>query len=145
MGSRGKSTQARIVIVSVHGALMLHGVEIYRGKPIFFDLGNFIFQAPPADTLLDEPIVWESAVAYVNFQDRKLRSVRFRPIFQNKIGQGQPDVQDEHTNNLYLQTRGLPAPAKGEQAHYILERLAEASKPFGTTIEVKGETAEIRQ
>jgi poly-gamma-glutamate synthesis protein (capsule biosynthesis protein) len=131
-------------IIVMHGAPLLHGVEIYRGRPIFFDLGNFIFQVPPTDTLLDEPILWESVVAYVDFQGGKLQSVKFRPIAQNKIGQGHADTQDEHTNNLFLQTRGLPAPAKGEQAHYILQRLADASRPFGTTVEVKGDAAEIR-
>jgi poly-gamma-glutamate capsule biosynthesis protein CapA/YwtB (metallophosphatase superfamily) len=131
-------------IIVMHGAPLLHGVEIYRGRPIFYDLGNFIFQAPPIDILLDEPINWESVVAYVDFQGKNLLSIKFRPIAQNKIGEGQADTQDEHTNNLFLQTRGLPSPAKGEQAHYILERLANLSRPFGTTVEVKGDTAEIK-
>ncbi len=131
-------------IVVMHGAPLLHGVEIYKDRPIFFDLGNFIFQAPPIDVLLDEPINWESVVAYVEFQGKNLRSIQFRPIAMNKIGQGQADTQDEHTNNLFLQTRGLPSPAKGDQAHYILERLANLSRPFGTTIEIKGDMAEIK-
>jgi len=131
-------------IIVMHGAPLLHGVEIYHGRPIFFDLGNFIFQAPPIDILLDEPINWESVVAYVDFQGKNLKSIQFRPIAQNKIGQGQADTQDEHTNNLFLQTRGLPTPATGEQAHYILERLVNLSRPFGTTIEVKGDMAEIK-
>jgi poly-gamma-glutamate synthesis protein (capsule biosynthesis protein) len=131
-------------IIVMHGAPLLHGVEIYHGRPIFFDLGNFIFQAPPIDILLDEPINWESVVAYVEFQGKNLQSIKFRPVAQNKIGQGQADTEDEHTNNLFLQTRGLPTPATGEQAHYILERLADLSRPFGTTVEVKGETAEIK-
>jgi poly-gamma-glutamate capsule biosynthesis protein CapA/YwtB (metallophosphatase superfamily) len=131
-------------IVVMHGAPLLHGVEIYHGRPIFFDLGNFIFQAPPIDVLLDEPINWESVVAYVDFQNKHLRSIQFRPIAMNKIGQGQADTEDEHTNNLFLQTRGLPTPATGEQARYILERLADLSRPFGTTVEIKGETAEIK-
>jgi poly-gamma-glutamate capsule biosynthesis protein CapA/YwtB (metallophosphatase superfamily) len=131
-------------IIVMHGAPLLHGVEIYHGRPIFYDLGNFIFQAPPVDILLDEPINWESVVAYVDFQGKNLKSIQFRPIAQNKIGQGQADTQDEHTNNLFLQTRGLPTPATGEQAHYILERLADLSRPFGTTVEVKGDTAEIK-
>ena len=131
-------------IIVMHGAPLLHGVEIYHGRPIFYDLGNFIFQAPPKDTLLDEPIDWESVVAYVDFQGKRLQSITFRPIAQNKLGQGQADTQDEHTNNLFLQTRGLPTPATGEQAHYILERLAGLSRPFGTTVEVKGDTAGIK-
>jgi poly-gamma-glutamate synthesis protein (capsule biosynthesis protein) len=131
-------------IIVMHGAPLLHGVEIYHGRPIFFDLGNFIFQAPPIDVLLDEPINWESVVAYVDFQGKKLRSVQFRPIAMNKIGHGQADTEDEHTNNLFLQTRGLPKPATGDQARYILERLAGLSKPFGTALEIKGDTAEIK-
>jgi poly-gamma-glutamate capsule biosynthesis protein CapA/YwtB (metallophosphatase superfamily) len=131
-------------IIVMHGAPLLHGVEIYRGRPIFFDLGNFIFQAPPIDVLLDEPIDWESVVAYVEFHGKELRSIRFRPIAMNKIGQGQADTQDEHTNNLFLQTRGLPTLATGDQAHYILQRLADLSRPFGTTITVHGDMAEIK-
>jgi poly-gamma-glutamate capsule biosynthesis protein CapA/YwtB (metallophosphatase superfamily) len=130
-------------IIVMHGAPLLHGVEIYHGRPIFYDLGNFIFQVPPTSLILDEPIVWESVVAYVDFQGRNLQSIKFRPIAQNKIGQGQADTQDEHTNNLFLQTRGLPTPATGEQAHYILARLADLSRPFGTTVVVKDDTAEI--
>jgi poly-gamma-glutamate synthesis protein (capsule biosynthesis protein) len=131
-------------IIVMHGAPLLHGVEIYHGRPIFFDLANFIFQAPPTEIQLDEPINWESVVAYVDFQGRHLQSVKFRPIVQNKIGQGQPDAHDPHANNLFLQTRGLPSPATGEQAHYILERLADLSRPFGTSIVVKDDTAEIQ-
>src|SRR6202049_1950236 len=131
-------------IVVMHGAPLLHGVEIYHGHPIFFDLGNFIFQVPPPDTLLDEPILWESVVAYVEFQGRNLQSIKFRPIAQNKIGEGQPDVHEEHTDNLFLQTRGLPKGATGEQAHYIVQRLAGLSRPFGTTVVVNGDMAEIK-
>jgi poly-gamma-glutamate capsule biosynthesis protein CapA/YwtB (metallophosphatase superfamily) len=131
-------------IIVMHGAPLLHGVEIYHGRPIFYDLGNFIFQAPPSLILLDEPINWESVVAYVEFDGKNLRSIQFRPIAQNKIGEGQADMHDEHTNNLFLQTRGLPSPATGEQAHYILERLADLSRPFGTTVVLKGDTAEIQ-
>ena len=131
-------------IVVMHGAPLLHGVEIYRGRPIFFDLGNFIFQLPPTLFYLDEPIIWESVVAYVEFAGRTLKSVKFRPIAQNKIGEGQPDVHEERTNNLFLQTRGLPRPVTGEQARYILGRLADLSRPFGTTVEVTGDTAEIK-
>jgi hypothetical protein len=62
----------------------------------------------------------------------------------NPIGEGQPDVHSEYTNNQFLDTRGLPAPATGTRARYILQRLMDASKPFGTTVEIKGDTAEIK-
>jgi hypothetical protein len=80
----------------------------------------------------------------VEFEGNALKSIKFRPIAQNRIGQGQADTQDERTNNLFLQTRGLPRPVTGEQAKYILERLADLSRPFGTNVEVNGDIAEIR-
>jgi len=131
-------------IIVMHGSPLIHGVEIYRGRPIFYDLGNFIFNCPPTIVYLEEPIIWESVVAHAEFQGKTLKSVSFQPIVMNKIGEGQSDTQNPYANNLFLQTRGLPKPATGETARYILERLADASRPFGTAIAVSGETAEIR-
>lgn len=131
-------------IVVMHGAPLLHGVEIYRGKPIFYDLGNFIYNLPPTLTYIDEPMSWESVVAYVQFQGRNLQSISFRPIVLNYVGEGQPDIHNEYADNQFLRTRGLPSPATGARAGYILRRLAELSKPFGTRFELQGDTAEIR-
>jgi poly-gamma-glutamate capsule biosynthesis protein CapA/YwtB (metallophosphatase superfamily) len=135
-------------VIVMHGAPLLHGVEIYRGRPIFYDLGNFIYNVPPTITYIHEPIAWESVVAYVEFQgqgkEKNLKSIALRPIALNIIGEGQPDMHNDYANNQFLDTRGLPSPATGPRAGYILQRLADASKPFGTTIEVKGETAEVK-
>jgi poly-gamma-glutamate capsule biosynthesis protein CapA/YwtB (metallophosphatase superfamily) len=131
-------------IVVMHGAPLLHGVEIYRGRPIFYDLGNFIYNVPPTLTYIDEPMAWESVVAFVEFQGKKLQSVSFRPIALNNVGEGQPDVHNEYANNQFLDTRGLPSPVSGARAGYILQRLADESKPLGTKIEVKGDTAELK-
>jgi poly-gamma-glutamate synthesis protein (capsule biosynthesis protein) len=131
-------------IVVMHGAPLLHGVEIYHGRPIFYDLGNFIYNVPPTLTYIDEPMNWESAVAYVQFQGKSLLSISFRPIALNNIGEGQPEIHNEYANNQFLDTRGLPSPVTGARAGYILERLATASKPFGTMIEIKGDTAELK-
>src|SRR5260370_37946986 len=127
----------------MHGAPLIHGVEIYHNRPIFYDLGNFIFNVPPTDIQLDEPIIWESVVAHVQFQGKNLQSITFQPIAMNKIGQGEPDVRDEHTNNLFLQTRGLPTPASGDHAPSTLQRLSPPTRPFPTQIELKGDTAEL--
>lgn len=130
-------------IVVMHGAPLLHGIEIYRGRPIFYDLGNFIYNVPPTLTYIGEPMSWESAVAYVEFQGKDLRSISLRPIALNNIGEGQPDVHSEYTNNEFLDTRGLPAPAKGAQAGYILQRVADASKPFRAKLAIHDDTAEV--
>ena len=130
-------------IIVMHGAPLLHGVEIYHGRPIFYDLGNFIYNVPPTLTYIDEPMSWESVVAYLKFQGRRLQSISFRPVALNNIGDGEPDVHNEYANNKFLDTRGLPSPATGPRASYILQRLADSSKTFGTTIEISGDTAQI--
>jgi poly-gamma-glutamate capsule biosynthesis protein CapA/YwtB (metallophosphatase superfamily) len=131
-------------IIVMHGAPLLHGVEIYHGKPIFYDLGNFIYNLPPWLTYIHEPMNFESAIAYLQFQGKQLQSISLRPIVMSYLGQGQPDVHDEYANNQFIDTRGLPSPATGARAGYILQRLADASRPFGTTVEIKGDTAEIK-
>jgi poly-gamma-glutamate synthesis protein (capsule biosynthesis protein) len=142
-------------IVVMHGAPLLHGIEIYRGRPIFYDLGNFIYNLPPTLTYIDEPMSWESAVASVVFEGPSepptpgsprrlsLSAISLRPIVLNTIGDGQPDVRSPYASNQFLHTRGLPSPATGTRAAYILQRVADASKAFGTTIVVKGDTATI--
>jgi poly-gamma-glutamate synthesis protein (capsule biosynthesis protein) len=130
-------------IVVMHGAPLLHGVEVYHGRPILYDLGNFIYNVPPVLTYIDEPMAWESVVASVQFAHGKLQSVSFRPVVLNNIGMGQPDVHSEYTNNEFLDTRGLPQPASGARGRYILERLARLSRAFGTRIEVQGDQARL--
>ena len=129
-------------VVVMHGA-PLHGVEIYRGRPIFYDLGNFIYNLPPTITYIDEPMAWESVVARLEYRGGVLRAITFSPIVLNVIGDGQPDVHDPHANNAFLDTRGLPSPAADVKAGYILARLATLSEPFGTTLEVAGDSARI--
>jgi poly-gamma-glutamate capsule biosynthesis protein CapA/YwtB (metallophosphatase superfamily) len=130
-------------IIVMHGAPLLHAIEIYKGQPIFYDLGNFIYNVPPILTYIDEPMAWESAVATVQFEGNRLQSIKLRPIILNNIGEGQPDVHSEYTNNQFLDTRGLPSAATGARAKYILARVAEFSKPFGTTVVINGDTATI--
>jgi poly-gamma-glutamate synthesis protein (capsule biosynthesis protein) len=131
-------------IVVMHGAPLLHGVEVFHGRPIFYDLGNFIFNVPPTLTYIVEPIAWESVVATVEFEGRTLRSITLRPIVLNILGTGQPEAHDPYANNEFLDTRGLPAAATGSQAVYILERLRDLSVPFGTRIDISGESAQVR-
>jgi hypothetical protein len=40
--------------------------------------------------------------------------------------------------------RGNPRLARGEEARAILHRLAELSRPYGTEIDIDGETGRVR-
>jgi poly-gamma-glutamate capsule biosynthesis protein CapA/YwtB (metallophosphatase superfamily) len=130
-------------IVVMHGAPLLHGIEIYHNRPIFYDLGNFIFNAPATMWTLEEPITWESVVPTLVYQGKQLQSITLQPIILNYMGQGDPDVHNPHANNQFIDTRGLPKAATGERAGYILQRVAELSQPFGTKLAVTGDTARV--
>jgi poly-gamma-glutamate capsule biosynthesis protein CapA/YwtB (metallophosphatase superfamily) len=130
-------------VVAMHGPPFLHGMEVYGGKPIFYSLGNFIFQVPPESIWLEEPIMWESVVAYVDFKGDELSAIRLQPVAMNKIGSGLPNPHDEADVNEYLLTRGLPRAAAGAQATNLLERFSQFCEPFGTELRVTGATAEV--
>jgi poly-gamma-glutamate synthesis protein (capsule biosynthesis protein) len=130
-------------IVVMHGAPLLHGIEVFHGKPIFYCLGNFIYNVPPAITYISEPMSWESVVADLEFEDKTLKSITLRPIAMNYVGNGQADLHSQYTSNEFLHTRGLPSAAEGAQGRYILERVAEYSKPFGTRLAIRDGSASI--
>ena len=133
-------------IVVGHGPHSLRGIEIYQGKPIFYSLGDFIFQDEtiqrlPADsytryglgpdaTVADfneartgnETSDYESVVAVPTFDNGRLVSIELHPITL-----GSPD--DEPA------TKGRPTLADREQGRRIIQRLTEMSRRFGTVID----------
>ena len=119
-----------------HGAPLLHGIEVYRGGVIFYDLGGLVFHTITA-TGYYLPEVWESAIAYAEFSGGKLSALRLRPVALNERGEGEPPAPQ-----FYL-TRGMPSLATGAQARAILERLAKLSAALGTRLRIDGDTATL--
>jgi poly-gamma-glutamate synthesis protein (capsule biosynthesis protein) len=129
-------------VVVGHGPHILRGMEVYRGKPIFYSLGNFVFQnetlwrqpqdfyerlglpatATPAD-LFDargarggfaaDPAYWESVVPVVRFDGERVAEIRLYPV---TLGHGLPRWQ-----------RGNPGLAAADAGHPIIERVARLS------------------
>jgi len=143
-------------VVAGHGNHLLRGIEIYKGKPIFYGLASFVFAGQPAGLnvgqeprLLSAPgpggppsaqsvrpavtggtlTMWESIFATTRWEGGKLKEVRIYPIDLNAAGS---------------RPKGVPAFATGEVAKRILEEVRAASKQFGTNIQIEGETAVIR-
>ncbi len=133
-----------------HGPHVLRGIEIYEGKPIFYSLGDFMFQPEtvpfqPGDNYRNydlgpdavapdffdarqrtggfpaNPLIWESIVARVRFRDGVLSEVELHPI---TLGHGMDRPQ-----------RGRPLLATGELGDKIIRDLQELSEVFGTRIE----------
>jgi len=68
-----------------HGVPQLHGLEIYRGRPIFYGLGSFIFHTITAPGFY-QPEVWQSVLADLVFRDGQLTALRIRPVLLNEMG-----------------------------------------------------------
>jgi poly-gamma-glutamate synthesis protein (capsule biosynthesis protein) len=142
-----------------HGPHVLRGIEIYNGKPIFYSLGDFLFQPEtvpfqpadnyerydlPHDAVAPDffdarqvsggfpanPMVWESIVPIVRFQGETVSGVELHPI---TLGHGLPRPQ-----------RGRPLLAKGDLAEKIIGDLQRLSEPFGTRIELRNDVGVIR-
>lgn len=129
-------------LVLGHGPHVVRGMEVHRGRPIFYSLGNFIFQnetpwrqpqdfydrlglpvtATPAD-LFDargarggfaaDPAYWESVVPIMRFDGDRLLEIRLYPV---TLGHGLPRSQ-----------RGSPVLAGPDQGRAVIERVARLS------------------
>jgi len=133
-----------------HGPHQLRGIEIYKGKPIFYSLGNFammnnslddvpadmfdqfgvtpgsvttpeLLQARNAKSFSD-PNLYESVIATTHFRDGRLTEVRLYPIDLGVTATGA--------------ARGVPHMADTATGARILERLQRLSEPFGTRIDI---------
>lgn len=148
-----KAIDAGADMVLGHGPHVIRGVEIYRGKPIFYSLGNFIFQTEtvtrqPADLyeqlgLLDtatpadlfdahgarggfaaDPIYWKGLVATCRLSDAGTDEIRLYPV---TLGHGRPRSE-----------RGIPQLATGAEAKAIIRRTAELSINCDVTVGSEG-------
>jgi poly-gamma-glutamate synthesis protein (capsule biosynthesis protein) len=112
-----------------HGAPVLQPIEIYRRRPIFYSLGNFIFHVRSEKSTWRAPEVWESVVGMCSYaQDNTLIDIRFHPIV---IG-GEDALKDRQ-----LESRLVPHLAGGDAARRILQRFREQTANLGAQIELE--------
>lgn len=124
---------AGATIFVAHGVPALHGVEVYKGRPIFYGLGNYIFHTKRIKHYENDDHAFVSVIARCKFEHGRLASLRFSPVHLS-VG-GKP-----HRETPVM---GAPRPARGAQAVMILERLAEKSKPFGAKLRIVGDEGEV--
>jgi poly-gamma-glutamate synthesis protein (capsule biosynthesis protein) len=143
-------------VVVGHGPHLLRGMEIYKGKPIFYSLGNFIDQHDliekhPADAFQRfgvDPTLTHGMLAWTRDEGGTKGFAADRRYWQTVVpichfdgsqltrieivpvalGFGQP-----------MHARGIPRLAEGDEAAEILSDFARLSEPFGTRIEIDGE------
>ncbi|MDC7260286.1 MULTISPECIES: CapA family protein [Shinella] len=131
-----KCIDAGAVMFVSHGAPVLQPVEIYRGRPIFYSLGNFIFHVKSVKSKWRAREVWESVIGLCSFDDNgQLAGLSFHPVV---IG-GAEALKSEA-----LEERLAPELAHGHDAERILQRFREHCGKFGVDIEILDDTARIR-
>lgn len=141
-----------------HGPHQLRGIEIYKGKPIFYSLGNFAmmnnsldampadiydqYGADPAATTAPEllqsrnersfadPVLYESVIAVSRYVGGNVAEIRLYPIDLGVSVQGA--------------ARGVPGLADAVVGRRILERMQRLSQPLGTNIVIENGVGVIR-
>lgn len=149
-----KMIDAGADVVVGHGPHVLRGIEIYKGKPIFYSLANFMFQN---ETLLRVPE--ENYARYNLGNDAQINdwnSKRYandtrgfpteREIWESVIAYPIWDKSGLFKIELYpislgfgkkRTIRGRPMFANKVLSRKIINDLIQRSKPFGTKIEYK--------
>jgi poly-gamma-glutamate capsule biosynthesis protein CapA/YwtB (metallophosphatase superfamily) len=144
-----------------HGSHFPMGIEIYKGKPIFYSVGNFIFQ--------NETVGFFPADAYERF-DLDLRATPSDFLDARTAGgkKGHPaepaywenmfavcDFQSGKLSEIRIHPidqgfgrprpqRGRPLLAEGELAERVLARVARLSKRYGTEVAVRNGTGIVK-
>ncbi len=117
-----------------HGVPLAHGIEIYKQRPIFYGLGNFIFHTKtPVGKYAS--VTWESMIADCVFRDGNLVELKLDALALNESGE---------TGDDFFRTRGRPCLADARQAQTIFERMQNLSASFGTQMVIHPTFAEIR-
>jgi poly-gamma-glutamate synthesis protein (capsule biosynthesis protein) len=144
-------------IVTGHGYHMLRGIEIHKGKPILYSLGDFLFENDlvrfqPADNyekvgLTSDNLVSEFYSARSN-NDTGRYSVD-RRYWQTVIAEAVFSQDGNKLTALRLHpvslnwydskrsTRGQPAPASPKESEEIFEDIRKNSAPFGTKFDYR--------
>ncbi|TIL82598.1 MAG: CapA family protein [Mesorhizobium sp.] len=143
-----------------HGPHILRGLEIYKRKPIFYSLGNFIgqnelVQRLPADSY-DLFQIEDSHTPGALYQKRTdsdrigfpADSRYWETVLPICVFEGHDLVSlIIHPVSLGLgearHRRGRPRLASGEAASAILERYSGLCQPFGTELELKSNTCRV--
>lgn len=117
-----------------HGSPVLQGMAAWRGRPLLFGLGNFIFQTEKPQGAYPPP-AWQGVIASITIDgDRPVR-VDLTPLVLNEVGLGGPEDQA---------TRGFPTLAGDREAADILARLAVQSAAIGGHLERRGTRGTLR-
>jgi poly-gamma-glutamate synthesis protein (capsule biosynthesis protein) len=117
-----------------HGVPRACAVEMYRGCPILYSLGNFIFHSR-AEASWPMSEAWNGFIVKAELRDGKMQHIRLIPIILGNAA-GVTDVPRKE--------RHYPRLLEGDDARAVLERVAAESRLLGTNISIVGEEGRLQ-
>ncbi|MBN9473202.1 MAG: poly-gamma-glutamate biosynthesis protein [Bordetella sp. SCN 67-23] len=143
-----------------HGPHQLRGIEIYRGRPIYYSLGNFFFmenqQQPITRDEYEKDKVEPMSMTEAEFMEhRRVHGVFKEQIWYESVvavnryqGNGELARVELHPIEMHWEggrdaDRGIPRIARGADALRILERLQRLSRAYGTGIVIRDDVGHI--
>ncbi|MCK1583958.1 CapA family protein [Bradyrhizobium sp. 168] len=147
----------------VHGAHQLRGIEIYKDRPIFYGLANFIYddlrtpagadmyatygKDPRTDTDAEVTLaeMFKGYATAPGFSDPVFYEsiITFSRFEQNRLSELRLyPIELAHSERFA--NRGIPRLACAPKAKAILERLQKLSKPFGSEIFIENDVGVLR-
>ena len=120
-----------------HGDRIFDGVEIYQGRPIIRQFGGFAYQGLRAEGSYD-PLVWEGLLGVLTIRAGRVSAMEVLPL---RLDEGRESEYGDEVE--FRQKRGFSDLAAGEQGRRILERFAERSRNYGTSVRLENGRALI--
>ncbi|MEZ5288306.1 MAG: CapA family protein [Vicinamibacterales bacterium] len=142
-------------VFAVHGSHYMTGMELYKGRPIFYGLGDFVFQyhtfealgadsyqaygleplhTPPSAVVDKIPLrggrqLWETVVPRLRWEGDELTAIEVHPV---TLGMEHP-----------LHDRGTPVTASPADAERIVSDFGRLSKPWNAAVQWTGEVGRV--
>ena len=157
-----------------HGWHRTLGIEIYKGKPVFYGIGNFVSQSEfirrvpydsfeafghdierlPTLNAAAEPlhpgmeaareVWWSSALVRLRMDAGGVREIRLYPVETGRDVDGEAAILRATGKGPHLRTEGRPRRADRENAERILGRLKRLSEPLGTHVAIQDGVGVVR-
>ena len=143
------------------GTHQLKGIELYQGKPVFYSLGNFIYQNEfvrllPPDFMEKYHLPYDTAPAQALAVRRSHARNGGMQSWENYLSVI-PYVEMEGEKCIRLEMlpislgvkeekslKAIPRPAQGEEAQQIYDTLVRLSRDFGTRLTWKDGIIQVK-
>jgi len=136
-----------------HGPHLVRGIEVYKGKPIFYGLGEFFYQWHMDATLMsgsfNRPLANDGQVDALLQVSSSWKAVNYESVIAvSRYDKGQlTEIRLYPTDGRFdgpVSALGIPRSSPPEIAARTLGRIQKLSTAFGTTVAIENNVGVIR-